>query len=530
MRYERPDVERFETGIDNLLESFRSGSRVEKLRAVEGINLRRRNFETMGTLAYIRYTLNTEDLFYEGEKNFFDRIGPRYEKKVSDYYRELLNARDLEEDLGKQIFTIAELTLKTISSEVIDDMKEENLLSTRYTKLLASAKFVFKGRELTLSGMSALTQSTDREVRRKASHEVSRFFEQNVGSFDDIYDGLVRIRTRIAGKLGFDDFIQLAYARMQRSDYGPVDVKRLRGRILKEIVPQTLDIREKQRESLGLDRLCYYDESLWFNEGNPKPRVSGEALIEEGLKMYGEFSRETGELFSLMVDNSLINWENRRGKSQGGYTTFIDDYRVPFIFANFNGTRGDVNVLTHEFGHSLNAYLSRDYALPEYRSPTLEACEIHSMGMEFLIYPWTDRLFDSGERYRRCHGNGAMVFLPYASAVDEFQHRVYENWEAEPTERRGMWREIEQKYMPYRNYEDDPFLDGGGFWYRQRHIFESPFYYIDYAIAQLCALELADIASENRDRALESYFTLCRSGGSKPFADLVKAGGLSFKI
>jgi M3 family oligoendopeptidase len=217
----------------------------------------------------------------------------------------------------------------------------------------------------------------------------------------------------------------------------------------------------------------------------------------------------------------------KRGKESGGYCTFIEDYKAPFIFSNFNGTSGDIDVLTHEAGHAFQVYRSRDLDIPEYYWPTYEACEIHSMSMEFLTWPWMELFFkEDTEKYKFSHLSGALIFLPYGVAVDEFQHFVYENPNASPVERKQAWRKIEMEYLPHRDYEGNEFLEHGGYWQRQSHIYQSPFYYIDYTLAQICAFQFWKRSTEKDETAWEDYLNLCQLGGSKSFLDLVESANL----
>ena len=228
-----------------------------------------------------------------------------------------------------------------------------------------------------------------------------------------------------------------------------------------------------------------------------------------------------------MLQNELMDLISKKGKAGGGYCTYISKYKSPFIFSNFNGTSGDVDVLTHEAGHAFQAYCSRHYEVPEYTFPTYEAAEIHSMSMEFLAWPWMELFFKEDElKYKFSHLASAIIFIPYGVTVDEFQHFVYENPEASPIERKNKWREIEKKYIPSREYEDNDFLNRGGFWFKQSHIFSVPFYYIDYTLAQICALQFWHKSNENREGAWKDYVNLCKNGGSKSFLELVKEANL----
>lgn len=531
MTYTRPDLKASESEFDSLLKEFKSSETFEEQNSAMGkINALRNNIETMEALSYIRYTINTEDKFYEEERAYFDKNLPIYEGMKFKYYEALVNSRfrkQLEENWGKQIFTLAELSLKTFSPEVIEDLQLENKLVTDYVKLLASAKIMFQGEERTLAQMVPFQQSRDRAVRKSASDARYNFFRENEEKFDDIYDSLVKVRTTIAKKLGFNNFIELAYARMRRSDYNPEMVAGFRKQVLDYIVPVAVKLKERQRKRLGLDSLMYYDDKYNFNTGNAVPKGTPEYIVDCGKKMYSELSPDTEEFFNFMTENNLLDLLSKKGKASGGYSTFLYAYKAPFIFANFNGTAGDVNVLTHEAGHAFQMYKSRGFNLPEYAFATYEACEIHSMSMEFFTWPWMELFFkEDSDKYKFSHLAEAVTFIPYGVSVDEFQHFVYGNPDASPADRKKAWRDIEKKYMPYLNYEGCDFLERGGYWFQQRHIFEMPFYYIDYTLAQICALQFWKKSCENRDNAWKDYLTLCKAGGSQSFLELVKLAGL----
>ncbi|HLR36184.1 MAG TPA: M3 family oligoendopeptidase [Tissierellales bacterium] len=530
-QYKRPDMETVEKEFMDLLGKFDgSKSSEEQNEIIKKIDSLKKEIRSMGSLVHIRHTIDTEDEFYTKEMDFINEANPVFEGLVSKYYEALVNSKfrdELEKTWGKQLFTLAELQLKTFREEVINDLIKENKLATEYGKLIASAKIDFEGEERNLSQMQPFIQSKDRDMRKRAYEAYISFFEENEKEFDRIYNDLVKVRHTIAKKLGYENFVELGYARMSRSDYDSKMVANYRKQVLDELVPIVVELKERQRKRLGLNEFKYYDEPLEYLTGNATPKGEPEWIVNNGRKMYKELSKETDEFFTFMVENELMDLVSKKGKASGGYCTYIPKYESPFIFSNFNGTSGDVDVLTHEAGHAFQVYLSRDQILDEYYGPTLEACEIHSMSMEFLTWPWMELFFeDEVEKYKFSHLSGAVNFIPYGVTVDEFQHFVYENPEATPEERKAKWREIEKKYLPFRDYGDNEFLERGGYWFRQGHIFEAPFYYIDYTLAQVCAFQFWIKAMDNRDKAWEDYLRLCKAGGSKPFLKLVELAGL----
>ncbi len=529
--YVRPDFNAFKSQFHSYLKDFQSASSVEvQSEIITKIDELRNQLDTTMTIASIRHSIDTKDAQYEAERDFIDDLGPLYGELNNEYYRALVSSsfrKDLEKQWGSQLFRVAELAVKCISPEVVEDLQRENALCTEYSKLLASAEILFDGEVRNLAGLVPYQQHVDRDVRRSASHAKWKFFQENKDELDRIYDELVRLRTSVAQKLGFPNFTPLGYARMSRSDYDARMVADYRSKVHQHIVPVTQRLRDRQRHRLGLDKLLIYDENLHFKSGNPTPKGDPDWIVERAREMYKEMSPETHEFFSFMCDNGLMDLVNRPTKAGGGYCTMLPAFKAPYIFSNFNGTAHDVDVLTHEAGHAFQCYMSRNLGVPEYYFPTSEACEIHSMSMEFFAWKWIKSFFKEDEdKYQFEHLSGALLFLPYGVSVDEFQHFVYDNPTATPKERNQAWLSIEKKYLPHRNYDGEEFLEAGGIWQQQRHIYESPFYYIDYTLAQMCALQFWVRTKSDRDGAWRDYVRLCSAGGSQSFLELVKLANL----
>lgn len=529
--YSRPDFSEFSAQFNSLLRDFNNApSAAVQNDIMQQINDVRTELDTAMSVVSVRNSIDTTNSYYESEQDFMDNLGPIYSELVNNYYVALAASpyrADLERIWGKQLFRIAEMSAKCISPEVIEDLQKENHLGTEYQKLLASAKIFFDGEERNLAGMSPYMQSTDRDTRRAASEAKWNFFSAHREELDSIYDNLVKLRTSIAHKLGFENFVGLGYNRMTRSDYNPQMAATYRSYILKHIVPVTQKLRARQKERLGVEKLTIYDEALHFKSGNPTPKGGPEWIVEQAKNMYKEMSPETNEFFNFLCDYGLMDLVNRPTKAGGGYCTMFPKYKAPFIFSNFNGTAHDVDVLTHEAGHAFQCYMSRNNGVSEYYFPTLEACEIHSMSMEFFAWKWIKSFFKEDEdKYQFEHLSGALLFLPYGVTVDEFQHYVYENPNATPDERKSTWRSIEKKYLPHRDYDGIPFLEEGGVWQQQSHIYQSPFYYIDYTLAQICALQFWVRAKNDRDDAWKDYLELCKAGGKYSFLELVQLANL----
>ena len=529
-KYERPDLDAFKAKLEKDLNVIGSDVSVEEeVKAIENLMVAFDEISSLGTLVSIRNSVDTKDKFYEEEQAFFDENGPIIGQYSHEFNDKLLNSKNraaLEEKYGKLIFLRGELARKTFKPEIIPDLQKENKLSTEYSKLLASAQIEFDGGTYNLSQMAPFAQSKDRDVRHRAQLAVSNFFAANEDQLDRIYDDMVKVRTKIAKDLGYENFVQLGYDRFGRTDYDFKDVKTYRDQIYKEVVPLVNELTARKAKRLGIDEPKSYDLALSFLSGNPTPKGGKDWMVERAVKMYHEMSEPTGKFIDFMVERDLLDLESKPGKQGGGYCTYIPTYDSPFIFANFNGTSHDVDVLTHEAGHAFQVFSSRDQ-IPEYRWPTMEAAEIHSMSMEFLAWPWVDQFFlEDTEKYKFNHLAGSISFLPYGVTVDEFQHGVYENPDMTPAERKALWRSIEKKYLPFKDYGDDSFMDKGTFWFKQGHIFGAPFYYIDYTLAQVCAFQFWVKSQKDHGKAVKEYIELCKLGGSKSFVDLVESAKL----
>lgn len=529
--YVRPDMAEVSQSFEKQLVRFQSAqSPTAQSRSLGRLNAVREEFWTMYNLCYVRHTSNTADPFYEKENEYFDENLPTFEALNNRFFRALLSSpfRDaLEQKFGKQLFTLAELSLKTFKPSILEDLQQENALSTDYTKLKAQAKVDFDGSSYNLSSIHPLELSDNRDTRRRAMEAKWQFFSGHAGEMENIFDKMVKVRHRIARELGYRNFVEVGYARMRRSDYTPAMVANFRRQVRDILVPLASGLYERQQKRLGISKLKYYDEEYKFPTGNPKPIGTPQEIVANAAHMYSELSPDTDRFFRHMQEANLMDLVNRDGKAPGGYCTYISKFDAPFIFSNFNGTSGDIDVLTHEAGHAFQVWSSSRFPFDEYHWPTSDAAEIHSMSMEFFTWPWMELFFGPDtEKYRYMHLGGAIQFLPYGVAVDEFQHMIYENPDMTPAERNAAWRSLEKIYLPHRDYDGNAYLETGGFWQKQSHIFNSPFYYIDYTLAQICAFQFWTKDRQNHDRAWRDYVRLCKAGGSKSFLELVKLANL----
>lgn len=533
MPYERISVESIKEEMKALIQKLKEAKDFEEAEALflENEKLQGHVF-TMCNLALVRHSINTEDKFYDEEQNYWNNAYPQIQEFNQEWTKALLDSPfkdNFAKKYGNIMFLNAEIDLKTFSPEIIPMMQKENELTTAYEKLLAGAQIPFEGKIYTISQMSPFKNDKDDARRLAAWKAEGQWYKDNQGELDRLYDKLVHLRDQMGKKLGYTDFTELGYYRMRRNCYDKQDVQKFREAVQKYVVPVAAKIYERQAERLGKSYpLSYADAAIEFRSGNPKPKGSPEEIVASGKKFYDWLSPETGEFFNHMIDDELMDLLSTKGKQGGGYCTSFQDYKTPFIFANFNGTQHDIEVITHEAGHAFAAYLNRNRVPYECIWPSLEACEVHSMSMEFFAEAFSQEFFgEDAEKYNYSHLADALSFIPYGTMVDHFQHIVYENPELSPAERHAKWKELVQIYQPWFKLDGEiPFYSEGEGWQRQHHIYSSPFYYIDYCLAQTVALQFWNMIQKDQKGAWQHYMAYTKQGGSVVFTKLLKNAGL----
>ncbi len=532
LEYKRPDIEAVCEGLSALTEKMNAAkdakTQIDLILEKEKLLS---DFSTNATIASIRHSIDTRDAFYEAENDFFDENGPILEEKAQEFMNAVLSSKfrkELEEKFGTLLFKNMEIEKKTFSPEIIPLLQRENALTTEYQKLYATTTAEIDGKVLPITKLSPYKQNPDRAVRKNAYEAEGKAFEGRREDFERIYSELVSVRTEIAHKLGYDNFISLAYDRLGRNCYDKEKVAAFRDQIAKDMVPIVADIKDRQQTRIGVDKLKFYDDLFMFTDGNPKPHGTSEDILAAGKKMYCELSPETKEFIEFMYDGEFFDVLAKDGKAPGGYCTEISGYKAPFVFSNFNGTSGDVDVLTHEMGHAFAAYRAlRQDTLHELKNPSMETCECHSMSMEFLTAPYHKLFFkEDTKKYELSHAEDSLIFIPYGCMVDEFQHIIYANPQFTPEERNEAWLGLEKKYRPYIDFDGIPFYSRGAGWQRQLHIFMYPFYYIDYCMAQTVSFEFYMLSLKNAQEAWEKYLAFVDMAGTATFEDIVKHAGL----
>lgn len=535
IKYVRVDVNQMKKQFVKSIKQFNTAKNFQTAEnALLDVQRIEKELYTTTTIAHIRHDINMADKFYEDEVKYYNGQMAMLMPVMKKLSKSIVNTKfrkEFEAKYGNMLFLCNEADIKLQSLKIIFDMIKENNLSMQYSKTVAMKKCQFNGKECNFYGLLKFMESSDREIRKAAFEQWAQMYSEVAPELDEIYTKLVKLRTKEAKKLGFSSYTPMAYLSKHRFDYDEKDVAVFREQILKVVTPLCDKLLKEQAKRLGVDKIKAYDEKLIFPEGNADPIGTKDEQVACAQKMYREMSKEAGEFFDFMVKYDLFDLETKPNKHMGGYCTIMpqDDYQAPFIFSNFNGTAADYQVLTHEAGHCFNMYLSmRNNKLVETISSTSEVNEIHSMAMELFALPWAKDFFgDKVDKAVYAHLLDSLYNLPYMATVDEFQHEMYANPKLTAMERRAIWRRLEKKYQPWRDYDGNEFLEQGGYWMQKQHIFLYPFYYIDYALAQLGAYEFYGKNKVDHDKAWGEYVELCRAGGNRSYLELLKLGNLS---
>lgn len=532
MPYHRLEEQELRARVEQILERLRNATDYPAARAAF-MEMQQiiSNFSTLSGIANIRSSINTADPFYAAEREYWDQLEPAFQEMRQMVALAMLKhplRSEFEKELGTLYFSDTELALKSFSPVIAPLMQEESRLIVAYDNILASAQIPFDGKILTLPQLTPYKQSADPMVRKAAWCAEGEYFMSHAQELDDIYDQLVRLRTEMGRKMGHENFIPLGYYRMNRNSYDKSDVEKFRKAVLEYIVPIASSLKQDQAKRLGAKYpMLFSDDSITFRSGNPIPQGSSQDILDTAKKMYHQLSPETAEFIDVLYDGGLLDVLSKKGKAGGGYCTSLPDHRVPFVFANFNGTAGDVEVMTHEAGHAFAAYMSRNIVPLEQQGPTLESCEVHSMSMEFFAEEWSDDFFGTDARkFKYSHLASALTFIPYGTIVDAFQHEAYGNPDMTAAERHQVWAKLESQYRPWLDLSEIPFYREGRGWQAKLHIYKAPFYYIDYCLAQTVALQFWALIQQDRQAAWDKYLSLVKMAGTKTFTGLLTSSGL----
>ena len=533
IQYTRPDCEAFQKLAEDNAEKIKNAVSYSEAKEIFlEFDKAESEFFDMGNIAYIRHTIDTSDEFYDKENEFLNEKTPELMPSLLAFSNAVYDSRfkpDFVAEFGEQMFAEIELRRKSFSEKNIPLLQKEARLCNEYEKIIASADILFDGKHLNLYGIMSYFENPDRNVRHDAYKAYSKFYESNEENFERIWDELIKVRTEMGKNLGFENYIPLGYMNQGRTDYDEKDVAAFREQVREELVPFCAKLYEAQAKRIGVDKVKAYDEAYLFNDGNAVPVGDDDFLIEQAREMYHDMSKETGEFVDFMLGHDLLDVKNKPKKASTGYMTGLNSIKAPIVFSCFNHTTGDVQVLTHEFGHAFAGYMAmRNQPVSTYYSESTDIAEIHSMSMEQFAYPYAEKFFgDKADKFRFSHLQEALTFVPFGVAVDEYQHIVYANPELTPKQRTAEWKKLEEKYMPWREYDDIDFFAKGGWWYHKIHIFLYPFYYINYTLTTMGAMEFKKKMHEDKESAWKDYLNLCKVGGSLGYKETLKYANLS---
>ncbi len=533
LEYERPDFDKLEAEYQKLIHQVKEAKSYKDVQdAIKKDEELSDPTSTMSSIAFIRNTLDTTNEFYEKEVEFLNNREAELKAVTTEFSKALLEskyAEDINKEYGKEYLTRIRRETEQFRDELIPYLQEEAKLTQQYQKLMATAQIPFEGKTLNLYGIQKYFEHPDRLLRKAAFKAYSDFYHSKEEEMETIFGRLVEIRNEMGKALGFENYIPLGYLLQGRSDYGVNEVASFREQVRKEIVPLCEKLYEAQRKRIGVDEFKVFDEKFQFPDGNAEPIGDDDYLIKEARKMYHDLSPETAEFIDFMIDHELMDLKNKPNKASTGYMTTLLSLKAPYVFSCFNHTIFDMQVLSHELGHAFAGYEAmREQKISQYSMGSTDIAEIHSMSMEQFTYPYAEQFFgDAADKFRFVHLQDAITFVPFGVAVDEFQHIVYANPNLTPKERTYEWHKLEEKYMPWRKYEDDEFMERGGYWYHKLHIFLYPFYYINYTLTTMGAMEFKKRYLENKEEAWRDYLNLCKAGASKSYLELLKVANLS---
>ena len=489
-------------------------------------------YNTASQLANIHYTCDTRDAYWKAEQDFFDANGPAVTNASVEISRAFLanpHVDALTAKFGTTCVAGMKNAVLSMDDRTVELQQQFNALVSKYQQIYGGALVELDGKQLTIPQLGPYKEDLDPAVRRAAYEAEAGYFDAHRAELDELYGEIVKNLNAQAKVLGYKDYSELSYVRMNRIGYGPEEIKKFRDQVANDVVPLLQKVMAMRAKRTGIAHPTFTDLPIMFKDGNPKPIPGYEARMSAARTMYHELSPETAEFIDFMQDNELFDVESRPGKMSGGYMTSLPSYKAPFIFANWNNTSGDVDVLTHECGHAFEGCVAeRDPNVPaDLECPGMESAEIHSMAMEFLTAPWHHLLFGKDtDKYALLHAEDSFVFLAYGCEVDEFQHIMYQNPDLTPDQRNAEWLKLEKKYRPWIDFADLPFYGRGAGWQRQLHIYECPFYYIDYCLSTMAALQFFLLSLTDHKDAWQRYLKLVRRAGLASYTELLQTAGL----
>jgi oligoendopeptidase F len=483
---------------------------------------------------YIDMTCHTDDkAITQAFLQFVEELDPKLKDIGFQLDRRIVQcayADDLDQDRWALYLKGLETDVRLFREENIDLQVQETKLGQQYSECNGAMTVDFEGEERTMAQLNPFLQETDRDLRERAWRAAAerRLVDHEV--LDSIFDDLVALRGTMAHNADCEDYRAYAFKSMHRFDYGPPQCESFHEAVEKVCVPLLHEMDEARRVALGVDVLRPWDLGVDIHGRDPlRPFKGGEELVSKTSALFNDMDTQLGELFDSMRDGDSLDLDSRKGKAPGGYQYDRERVRRPFIFMNAAGTHGDVQTMIHEAGHAFHALLSRDEPVLAYRHPPIEFAEVASMGMELLAAPGLSHFYDVAQagRARREHLEGIIGTLCWVATIDAYQHWLYTRDTPSIQQRDVYWLELHARFGANVSWEGlEPFRTK--LWHRQLHLFEVPFYYIEYGIAQLGALQLWMNAQDDASMALEAYRSALRLGGGRPLPELFNAAGLKF--
>ena len=485
---------------------------------------------------YIAMTCHTDNANAEkAYLHFVENIEPQLKSRQFALER-MYAATPLREQLPTERFNVFDRDVKNrvalFRQENIPLETEEAKLSQQYQKLSGSLTVKFRGEEKTLVQMGPYLEEIDRPLRREAWELVAQRRLQEADKFDDVFDQQIKLRSQIAENAGFGNYRDYAFRRLGRFDYTPEDCVKFHDAVETAIVPIARELQAQRRAQLKLEMLRPWDLSVDpLNRPPLKPFVQIEEMVSHTQKIFNRLDTELAGGFRQMQDLKLLDLDNRKGKAPGAYQSTLAESRLPFIFMNAVGSQRDMETIFHESGHAFHALATRDEDLYAYRSAPIEFCEVASMSMEFLGNEFIEECYstDDSKRARRVRLEGLVEGFPWVATVDAFQHWIYTHPDHSREERRKAWLGLMDRFggdVDWSGLENER----ANLWHRQLHIFIYPFYYIEYGIAGLGALQVWANSKQSKARALGDYKKSLALGGSRPLPELFLAAGCQFEF
>ncbi len=438
-------------------------------------------------------------------------------------------AGDVAKRHGEQLLRVLRVKEANLAPENSGLRVEEGALIKRYDKLIASGEVSVGGELCSLTRAHSLTQSDDDAVRQEAFHGHYGWYRDHRDELATIFDELVRLRDQMGRNLGDENYVSLGYARMERTDYGPQEAASFRASVREYVAPIFRELAGRQAKALGKSKLHPWDQG-YYPGLNLQAGVAGPvgAQLDKMERAITRLSPRLAAHLKRMRAEDRIDLEERPGKAAGAYCVTFNDEPGVAILCNSTGQEDDIRTLTHELGHAFQGWESAWIEAVDLRTPTSDACEIHSMGMEFLCLPYLDEFFHPDElrTFARNRWRQSVRIIPWVTLADAFQHWVYENPSASPEEREAEHARLYRIYQPGIDWDGEAAAYSASMWYRVPHYFRHPFYTIDYALAETAAMQFAMLDAEDHDRCLATYVELCRLGGTESFTGLLKSAGL----